>query len=271
MAEVCGSAPTPRARIHSVQVARLAERQGGVAGRAAAVAVRGQRDGRSRGGSRKGGCIAFTPASMPSAIRCWAYAARLVAALLYAGPGSVLSHQTAAWHWRLIDAEPRRIHVSTANHTRSLTEIRVHRPRSIESETHDGLAVTTVPRTLLDLAACLPYPTLRRALAEADHLNLLDPADVRAQLGRGRAGASALRKALSLHCPELAQTRSVLEERFLALVEEARLRLPRSIRGSKASSSTRSGAPSAWWSSSTATRATRSRRPSSVTVNATSS
>jgi Transcriptional regulator, AbiEi antitoxin len=34
MTEVCGSAPTPRARIHSVRVARLAERQGGVAGRA---------------------------------------------------------------------------------------------------------------------------------------------------------------------------------------------------------------------------------------------
>ncbi len=158
---------------------------------------------------------------------------RLVAALLYAGPGAVLSHQTAAWHWRLIDAEPRRIHVSTTDHTRSLTEIRVHRPRTIESETHDGLAVTTVPRTLLDLAACLPYPTLRRALAEADHLNLLNPTDVRAQLGRGRAGASALRKALSLHCPELAQTRSVLEEHFLALVQEADFAVRRSIRGSK--------------------------------------
>jgi very-short-patch-repair endonuclease len=151
---------------------------------------------------------------------------RLVGALLYAGPGAALSHQTSAWHWRLIDVEPRRIHVSTTNHTRSLAEIRVHRPRNIESELHDGLSVTTVPRTLLDLAASLSFSDLRRALAEADHLNLLDPAQVHAQLGRGRPGASALRKALSLHCPELAQTRSVLEEQFLTLVERAGLRIP---------------------------------------------
>lgn len=88
---------------------------------------------------------------------------------------------------------------------------------------HDGLAVTTVPRTLRDLAACLPFSVLRRALAEADYLNLLDPLAIRAQLGQGRAGASTLREALSLHCPELAQTRSLLEECFLTLVQQAGL------------------------------------------------
>src|SRR6266496_3588827 len=31
---------------------------------------------------------------------------RLWAALLYAGPGAVLSHTTAAWRWRLIDEKP---------------------------------------------------------------------------------------------------------------------------------------------------------------------
>jgi hypothetical protein len=36
----------------------------------------------------------------------------LVAALFYAGPGAALSHGTAAWWWRLIEARPRRIDIS---------------------------------------------------------------------------------------------------------------------------------------------------------------
>jgi hypothetical protein len=99
-------------------------------------------------------------------------------------------------------------------------------PAQLESEMDDGLAVTTVPRTLRDLAACLPFSILRRALAEADYLNVLDPLAIRAQLGQGRAGASTLRKALSLHRPELAQTRSLLEECFLTLVQQAGLPAP---------------------------------------------
>jgi len=36
---------------------------------------------------------------------------RLRAALLYAGTGATFSHTTAAWLWRLIDAEPTRFHL----------------------------------------------------------------------------------------------------------------------------------------------------------------
>lgn len=100
---------------------------------------------------------------------------RLVAAVLYGGPGAVLSHQTAAWCWGLLDAEPRRIHVITPNRRRSVREIRIHRPRSIDRTVDDGIALTTVPRTLLDLAATLPFADLRQALAQADHLSLLEP------------------------------------------------------------------------------------------------
>jgi len=225
MAELRGSAPTPRARIRSVRVARLAGRQGGVAGREQLLECGLSGTLLSRWVA-EGRLHRVHPGVYAVGHSVLGIRARLMAALLYAGPSSVLSHQTAAWHWRLIDAEPQRIHVSTANDTRSLTEIRVHRPRSIESETHNGLAVTTVPRTLLDLAATMTFAELRRALAEADNLNRLDPTAIRAQLGRGRTGASALRQALSIHWPELAQTRSVLEEQFLALVEDAGLHRP---------------------------------------------
>ena len=67
---------------------------------------------------------------------------------------------------------------------------------------------------------------LRRAVAEADHRRLLDPAAVREGCRRGRPGSRALRSALETHLPQLAETLSVLEERFLALCELHEIALP---------------------------------------------
>jgi predicted transcriptional regulator of viral defense system len=78
---------------------------------------------------------------------------RLVSALLYAGPHAALSHQTAAWWWRLLDAEPRRIHISAPGDRSSLPGVRIHHPRRVDGVEHRGLPVTTVARTLLDCAA----------------------------------------------------------------------------------------------------------------------
>ena len=63
---------------------------------------------------------------------------------------------------------------------------------------HERLRVTSVSRTLVDLAGTVSFGDLRRALAEADHRRLLDPAEVGAILGRGHQGAGALREALRL-------------------------------------------------------------------------
>jgi very-short-patch-repair endonuclease len=79
---------------------------------------------------------------------------------------------------------------------------------------------------LVDLGGMLTLRSVRRALAEADHRGLLQPSEVRAVLKRGRAGSIALRRALRNHMPELAQTLSVLEERFLELCESSGLPLP---------------------------------------------
>ena len=72
----------------------------------------------------------------------------------------------------------------------------------------------------------LEFSDLRRAIAEVDHRGGLKPTAIYAQLGRGRRGSTALRKAMETQLPELARTFSVLEERFLALVDEAGLPLP---------------------------------------------
>jgi hypothetical protein len=152
--------------------------------------------------------------------------ASLSAGLLYAGNDSALSHQTAAYVWGLIKTEPRVIHVATTRDLRSLQTVRLHRFSQLDQGTHDGLPVTTVPRTLLDLAATMPLHDTRRAVAEADHLGLLDAAAVTSALGRGRRGSTALRDALVRHIPSLAETRSRLEERFLMLCQDHGLPLP---------------------------------------------
>jgi putative AbiEi antitoxin of type IV toxin-antitoxin system/uncharacterized protein DUF559 len=151
---------------------------------------------------------------------------RLVAALLYAGPRAALSHTTAAWVWELIETEPKRVHVTSPGRRRSLPGVRVHRSRCFDPSTRRDLPVTTVSRTLLDLAAVLPTARLRRVLAEADYRRLLEPDEIAAILGRGQPGSAALRRALDAHLPRLARTLSVLEERFLGLCETAGLPLP---------------------------------------------
>jgi very-short-patch-repair endonuclease/predicted transcriptional regulator of viral defense system len=151
---------------------------------------------------------------------------RLWAALLYAGPGAAFSHTTAAWVWSLIDAEPKRIHLTVPGRRRSLPEVRVHHSRRTEVTECRSLPVTSVARTLVDVGSMLTPRQLRRAIAEADYRSLLDPRDLERVLGRGRPGSKAMRAALRSHMPQLAQTLSVLEERFLALCESARLPLP---------------------------------------------
>ena len=151
---------------------------------------------------------------------------RLAAAVLHAGSGATLSHTTAAWWWALHDSPPSRIHVSAPGQVASRRGLAVHHPRSPNRVFHRRLPVTSVPRTLLDVAGLLPASSLRRALAEADYRGLLDVTAIEAELGQGRRGSADLRAALRRHQPELAHTRSALEERFLGLCENARITLP---------------------------------------------
>jgi hypothetical protein len=91
---------------------------------------------------------------------------------------------------------------------------------------HDRYPVTTVERTLLDLAATMAFDGLRRAVAEADFLHLLDPQAVERELGRGRAGSKPLRAALIAHLPELALANEGVEQAFLLLCERAGIPIP---------------------------------------------
>ena len=91
---------------------------------------------------------------------------------------------------------------------------------------HRRLPVTPPAHTLLAIAVDLDFMQLRRALAEAEYLKLVTMEEVRAVLGPGKPGSRALRAALELHNPRLANTRKGLEEAFLLLCERDSLSLP---------------------------------------------
>jgi predicted transcriptional regulator of viral defense system len=154
------------------------------------------------------------------------YAAGLAAALLYAGPGAMLSHATATYWLDLLDERPRQIHVTTPRFCRSLPGVVVHERRACERIWHKGLPTTTVAQTLLDLAAQAPLRTVRKALANADYRGILNLPELIAVLGRGRPGSAKLRDAFDEHQPRLARTKSELEVIFFELCEEARMTLP---------------------------------------------
>jgi very-short-patch-repair endonuclease len=159
--------------------------------------------------------------------------ARLLAAVLSCGPGAVLSHASAAALWGLRPSDAAYIDVTVFGPSRRRgAGLRVHRARRLgadEIATHAGIPVTSVARTILDLA-----PTLRddralgRILDRAEVLQTIDVTSLVAVAGAhpGHPGAGRLRRALAEHTPG-PLTRSDLEERLLALCRNRGLPRPR--------------------------------------------
>jgi hypothetical protein len=150
----------------------------------------------------------------------------MVAALLYAGQGAVLSHATAAWWWGLLEHEPKTIELSSPRRVRRAAGVVVHRRRYLEATRHRRFPITALSQTFLDLAATQPFGTVREALAQADYRNLLEVGRVADVAGRGKPGSAKLRDALKRHEPRLVNTRSELERAFFTLCEGAGLPLP---------------------------------------------
>jgi very-short-patch-repair endonuclease len=91
-----------------------------------------------------------------------------------------------------------------------------------------GIPCTTVARTMLDLAAVVPFWELRKAVSEAEVLRLLDHAEVRRLIkrSRGRRGVARLRMLLDEIHPLTKRTRSELERLFLRMCERSQLPVP---------------------------------------------
>jgi predicted transcriptional regulator of viral defense system len=144
-----------------------------------------------------------------------------LAAVLAVGPGALLSYHSAGWLWGIWRGSPKPIHVTAfvpRHHPGPRGAVR-HRARNLADPDRafaDGIPVTSVARTLLDLASKLSGDQLRRALERAEDLGLFDLDDLRAvvERNRGHHGAKRLRLALTTYEPRRF-TRSEFERRFV--------------------------------------------------------
>jgi hypothetical protein len=151
--------------------------------------------------------------------------ATFLAAVWACGDGAVLSGRAAAHLWGLTKGRPPRPEV-TAPTKHRLEGVTTHRARSIEATTHRGIPITTVPRTLVDLASHLPLDALARACHGAGVRHDTTPKQVEAVLAaRPRIkGAKKLREIL---CGDTHVTLSELERQFLQRLKTADLPLPK--------------------------------------------
>lgn len=140
--------------------------------------------------------------------------ADLTAAVLYAGPGAMLSHAAALWWHGLIEHQPTPIQVSTPRKCQPQPGIKVYARRNVDLIHHRRLPTTTVSQALLDFAATAPVDRVMRVLSEADYRRVLNVGELRALRGPGSAN---LKRALREHMPELTKTRSELEKAFRML------------------------------------------------------
>jgi len=154
---------------------------------------------------------------------------RWMAAVLACGPGAVLSHWSAAELWRLRERSGGAIHVTSPSKTRSRGAIRRHCAHLPADEVtiHEGIPVTTVPRTILDLATVVKPPVVESALRQSEYLRRYDSLSLWDLLERypGHRGNRAIRWALGRLEESSGHTQGRFEDRFLAFL--ARHSLPR--------------------------------------------
>jgi very-short-patch-repair endonuclease len=157
--------------------------------------------------------------------------ARWMAAALVAGPEAVLSYRTAGQLWGLAPRSGHCLEVTRPTCFRSLRGICGHRSvlPGDERTVVDGIPVTTVPRTILDLATVVSRPQVERALNEVEARRLTDPLSIPDLLARypRRRGSAVLRALLDEEVEAQGVTKSKLEERFVALLDSHELPCPR--------------------------------------------
>ena len=152
--------------------------------------------------------------------------AQLVEAVLYAGPGAMLTGAVAAWWLGLRDRRPEQIEVATRKRCGSLPGIHVRGRRDFTRTWHRDLPVAPVAEVLFHYAMSASHSELRRALAQTEYHGYLELESLPPLLRHGKPGSHALRTALSAHDPRLARVRSPLEIDFLELCEQYAIPAP---------------------------------------------
>jgi Protein of unknown function (DUF559) len=145
-----------------------------------------------------------------------------MAAVLACGEGAVLSHRSAAVLWGFASAATGPSDV-TAARGRRRRGITVHEGSVVDVERRRvaRIPVTSVARTLFDLAEVIDEKQLERAFEEADRLRLLKLPELQAvcERGYGRRALRPIRRLLGeARYPE--DTQSLLEDHVVDLCRE---------------------------------------------------
>jgi len=157
---------------------------------------------------------------------------RWLAAVLACGEDASLSHREGATLLDLRYSERSRVDVTVTGRSRcGQRGIQIHSVRRLYPDDVteiDGIRVTTIARTLLDLCEVIRADQVRRAFEKAERMEVLDYRALHLVAERARG-----RRALKLFLPLIAEdystaarAKSDLEARFLDLIRERELPMP---------------------------------------------
>ncbi len=153
----------------------------------------------------------------------------LAAVCLAAGPIAVGSHHAAARLWQLAGVAWHRIEISVPLGRRHrCSDVVVHEVAQlsrVDVTMVEAIPVTTPTRTLIDLAAVISEDQLAEAVDDALRRGLTTISRLRRGMERlgSRRGSAGLSRVLNARAPVEPIPQSVLETRFLRLVERANL------------------------------------------------
>ena len=154
-----------------------------------------------------------------------------MAAVLASGSEALLSHQTAAALWGIRGYSGGVIHVTVAHKSTSTKRIRRHFSLVPEDEraVHERIPVTSVHRTIFDLASSEDVDSIVATIKEAEYFNRWDRLSLPDLLERypGKRASRKVRFALArLEEEPSGRKRPGLEERFAPFLRRHRLPLP---------------------------------------------
>lgn len=149
----------------------------------------------------------------------------VLAAAMAAGPDALGSHRTAAVLWELDAVYGRIIELTVPfNEEPDPQDVIVHRTRRINpGSIVDGIPVTSIEKTLLDLACILPQRTLQKAARSAVRKGLTTPEKMDLAVGlyggRGVTGTRMFRRVVAFVADD--QSASVAEVDLKHIVMDA--------------------------------------------------